>query len=102
MLHMIDYTDHYAQGTSSSLFHFLTLPDDAWARQNAGILDMNRLRPAEMRALFAAAGFAVVDEQPKTRPADPAILANLAPRFRGLPEAELFTEHELLVVRAAG
>ena len=102
MPHMIDYTDHYAQGTDASLFHFLTLPDAAWARQNTGILYMNRLRPAEMRSLFAAAGFSIVGEQPKMRPADPAIVANLAPRFRGLPDAELFTEYELLVAKAPG
>ncbi|MCZ6665813.1 MAG: class I SAM-dependent methyltransferase [Gammaproteobacteria bacterium] len=99
MLHMIDYTDHYAQGTDASLLHFLTIPEEEWKRHNSDILYMNRLRPSEMRRLFADADFSIVDEEVKMQPTDPAILSNLAPQFREMSHPDLFTEHEILVAK---
>jgi len=51
--------------------------------------------------LFKSAGFEIILERPDRRPAEPAISAGLAPRFRQFSEEDLFTLGALIVARPA-
>ena len=60
----IDYSDHYAHTDSSiSLLNFLKFNDEAWNKHNHACHYQNRLRHYDFLRLFAAAGFAVVEQE---------------------------------------
>lgn len=96
----IDYGDHFKGFDSSiSSFNFLTYPDQDWEPFQSRFQYVNRLRHSQYVALFKAAGFEIVQENPDRRPVEPAILAKLAPRFREFSEQDLFTLGALIVAR---
>lgn len=99
-LMQIDYGDHF-KGFDPSItsFNFLTYCDEDWQPFQSRFQYVNRLRHSEYLDLFERAGFEIVAAHPDRRPAEPAILQRLAPRFRKFSEEDLFTLGGLIVAR---
>jgi SAM-dependent methyltransferase len=102
-LMQIDYGDHFKGfDPTISSFNFLTYSDEAWEPFQSPFQYVNRLRHSQYLDLFKNAGFEVVLANPDRRPAEPAILSQLASRFHGFTEEDLFTLGALVVVRPLG
>lgn len=70
-VHIIDYSDHYARGSSASRLNFLRYSDSEWAPHNSRLHYTNRLRHSQYLDLFAAAGFRLIRDHPfRLDPAD--------------------------------
>ena len=64
ILAKIDYSDHYAHTDSSiSLLNFLRFDNETWRKYNHSCHYQNRLRHFDFVRLFAAAGFAVIEQE---------------------------------------
>jgi SAM-dependent methyltransferase len=99
-LMQIDYGDHFKGfDPSISSFNFLTYCDEDWEPFQSRFQYVNRLRHSEYLGLFERAGFEIIVAYPDHRPVEPAILAQLAPRFRNFTEEDLFTLGALIVAR---
>jgi hypothetical protein len=79
-----------------SRFNFLTFSDQQWAPFNSGFQYVNRLRHSETIGLFLEAGFQFEDVEIDCAPPEPAILENLATRFRSFGGEDLFTQRALI------
>jgi SAM-dependent methyltransferase len=96
----IDYGDHFKGfDPSISSFNFLTYSDEQWEPFQSRFQYVNRLRHSQYLDLFKNAGFEIVLANPDRRPAEPAILSQLASRFHGFTEEDLFTLGALIVAR---
>ena len=84
---------------SISSFNFLTYSDEQWEPFQSRFQYVNRLRHSQYLDLFKNAGFEIVLANPDRRPAEPAILSQLASRFHGFTEEDLFTLGALIVAR---
>lgn len=99
----IDYGDHFKGfDPSISSFNFLTYSDEQWEPFQSRFQYVNRLRHSQYLDLFKNAGFEIVLANPDRLPAEPAILSQLASRFHGFAEEDLFTLGALIVARPLG
>jgi hypothetical protein len=103
MDHFIDMRDHYSSfDRSISRLNYLRYPDRVWRLFNNRLHFQNRLRISDYRAIFEAAGFAIVAEQPtRGKPHEFDGLA-LDRRYRDTPESDLFTLFAWLTAVAPG
>lgn len=84
MSFVIDYEDHYAKfDRSIDVYHFLSYDERTWRRFNPALHHQNRLRHHQYLALFDAAGFEVVTDQPRWP--DPQEIAPLDPSHLAAP-----------------
>lgn len=99
----IDYGDHFKGfDPAISSFNFLTYSDEQWEPFQSRFQYVNRLRHSQYLDLFKNAGFEIVLANPDRRPAEAAILSQLASRFHGFTEQDLFTLGALIVARPLG
>jgi SAM-dependent methyltransferase len=100
---LVDYQDHYSYADSSiSVYNFLQYEDGAWARWSPSLQFQNRLRHHQYLALFDAAGFDVVEDNPTPgSPEDLEVIAGLplAGPFRDMAPADLAVRRSLVVLR---
>ena len=88
--HHVDMADHYAQfDRSLSVYNFLRYSDATWRLINNRLQYQNRLRLTDFRAIQRAAGWNVVAETNETGPVAELEAITVAPRFRGIPTADL-------------
>lgn len=98
----VHYEDMYAgQDPSLSPFHYLTYTDEEWAPYDSRLQYQNRLRHGDVLRMFREAGFAIVRDEPQREPIDAEIASRLAPRFRGMDLADVFTSKGFIVARPA-
>jgi hypothetical protein len=88
-IHSIDYSDHYARGSSVSRYNFLQYDDRQWARYNSRFQFVNRLRHGQYVELFLATGFDVRLEKKVEGEIPEDLLARIAPPFLRFPIEEL-------------
>lgn len=90
MVHIIDYSDHYAHSDGSiNNYNYLQFTADQWRRYNPDIHYQNRMRSNFYLEEFKQAGFSVLSKREWS--GDPAELkaVPVAPDFRGLDTSEL-------------
>jgi hypothetical protein len=103
MDHFIDMRDHYSSfDRSISRLNYLRYPEPVWRLFNNRLHYQNRLRISDYRAIFEAAGFAIVAEKPtRGKPHEFDGLA-VDRRYRDTPEGDLFTLFAWLTAVAPG
>ncbi|MCI2807791.1 class I SAM-dependent methyltransferase [Eoetvoesiella caeni] len=90
-IHLIDYSDHYARGSTISRFNFLTYTEKAWIPFNSKFHYVNRMRHSEYLEKFDESGFIVIHTEPDIEQPQPKILDSLAPQFEKFNVNDLFT-----------
>lgn len=91
-IHAIDYSDRCARSHAGlSRFYFLTYIAAKWQRYNPSMRYVDRLRRSQFQRLFREDGYDLVLDQPTDRPAEPEVIARLAPEFSAFERDDLFT-----------
>jgi hypothetical protein len=93
-IHLIDYSDHYANAdVSISRLNFLRYCDEQWRRFNSRLQYVNRLRHSEYMRIFRETGFDILSEKAEVLAHDQQEIVNhLAPQF------QQFAKNDLLAV----
>ena len=92
-----DYRDVYSYFDSGiSVYNFLQFSTDEWRRYNPDLNYQNRLRHCDFRAIFTAAGFEILDDQPAY---DRATAERVLGRMRLAEEFKQYSFEELAPVR---
>jgi hypothetical protein len=103
VIHIVDYSDHFARDDASlHQLHFLQYSDAQWAPFNSKLQYVSRLRHSQYVRMLEQEGFQLISAKHDRLPTDPAIMNNLADRFVGFSEDDLFATRSLLIAAPKG
>jgi SAM-dependent methyltransferase len=102
LIHLVDYSDHFARTDGKiSRFNFLQYSDAEWRPYNSDYHYVNRMRHSQYVDLFQSGGFEIVDVEPDREPVQESIIKNLAEQFRQFNREDLFTIRARIVATPA-
>lgn len=100
-IHSIDYTDHYARGSTISRHNFLVYDDAEWSKYQSSFQYVNRLRHSQYCRIFDDAGLKIVQAKTKSIPVPDEVRSNLAAKFREFDIEDLqISSSRIVAVRA--